>query len=150
MKHPGSRSLSLGFCLCLLYIGYELARASSLSLFSSRAAGISGAYTACGGFFLSVATLALYGRGIEVLGSKWTLLLSAGLCSVIFLSFAAGLSADDDSAGTASWPLVVGLFAFREAYVTLVGTQIWALLSAELKERGHEATRNWFCLIQVR
>lgn len=147
MRNPGACYLALGLCLCLLYIGYELARACSLALFASRAAGLSGAYTACAGFLLSVATLALYGRGVELLGAKWTLLLSAGGCSAMFLAFAVGLSAYESDA--TSWTLVAGLFAFREAYVTLIGTQIWALLSAELKERGPEMSRSWFCLIQV-
>lgn len=148
MKHPGVRSLALGLCLCVLYAGYELARACSLALFAAHAAGLSGACTACGGFLLSIATLALYGRGVEVMGASWTLLISAGGCSAIFLAFAIALSAHG-SESAISWTVVAGLFAFREAYVTLLGTQIWALLSSELKERGPEASRSWFCLIQV-
>lgn len=146
MKHP--RSLALGLCLCVLYIGYELARACSLALFTARAAGLTGAYTSCGGFLLSIATLALYGRGVEVMGASWTLLISAGGCSVMFLTFAVALSGRGGE-DAISWTLVAGLFVFREAYVTLLGTQIWALLSSELKERGPETSRRWFCLIQV-
>lgn len=148
MKHPGARSLALGTCLCLLYIGYELARACSLAMFarSGAADGLNWACTTCGSFLLSVVTLAVYGRCVEVFGEGWTLLLSAGGCSVVFLAFAAGLSACDGD----SVVLVAGLFAFRESYVTLVGTQVWALLSAELKHKGPETSRRWFCLFQVR
>ena len=148
MKHPGARSLALGMCLCLLYVGYELARACSLAMFarSGAADGLNWAYTTCGSFLLSVATLAVYGRCVEVFGEGWTLLLSAGGCSVVFLAFAAGLSACEGD----SVVLVAGLFAFRESYVTLIGTQVWALLSAELKHKGPKTSRCWFCLFQVR
>lgn len=102
---------------------------------------------ACAGFVMSLATLALYGRGLELLGAKLTLTLSAAGCSVLFFSLAAGLSAYES--GAVSWTLVGALFVFRETYVTLIGTQVWALLSAELKQRGPETSRIWFCLIQV-
>lgn len=149
MEYPGVQSLALGLCLCLLYTGYELARASSLALFARSAAadGLSGAYTACGGFALSVLVFSLYGRGVEVLGERWTLFLSAGGSSVVFLAFATGLSAYGTDAIPSS--LVAGLFACRESYVTLIGTQVWALLSSELKKKGPATSRSWFCLIQV-
>lgn len=148
MNHPGARSLALGMCLCLLYVGYELARACSLAMFarSGAADGLNWAWTTCGSFLLSVATLAVYGRCVEMFGEGWTLLLSAGGCSAVFLAFAVGLSACDED----SVVLVAGLFAFRESYVTLVGTQVWALLSAELKQKGPQTSRRWFCLFQVR
>lgn len=147
MRHPGARALVLGLCLCSLYIGYEFARASSLVLFASRAAGVNGAYTASGGFFLSIATLALYGRGVELMGAKRTLLVSAAGCCAVFLGLAAALSAYEPDA--IPWAFVACLFAFRETYVSLIGTQVWALVSAELKERGAETSRTWFCIIQV-
>lgn len=147
MKHPGFRALALGWCLCLLYVGYELARACSLALFASRAAGVNGAYTALSGFLLSIATLAMYGRGVELLGAKDTLLLSAGGCCALFLVFAGLLSAYESDA--IPWSFVASLFALRECYVSLVGTQVWALLGAELKKKGTEISRSWFCIIQV-
>lgn len=152
MKHPGARSLALGMCLCVLYIGYELARACSLAMFARSSGGgattgLNWACATCGSFLLSVATLAMYGRCVEVFGEGWTLLLSAGGCSVVFLAFAVGLSA---LGGGGCALLVAGLFAFRESYVTLVGTQVWALLGRELKQRGPQTSRRWFCLFQVR
>ena len=148
MKHPGFRALALGSCLCLLYVGYELARACSLALFASRASGVNGAYTASGGFLLSIVTLAMYGRGVELLGAKCTLLLSTAGCCAFFLVFAGMLSAYESDA--IPWSFVASLFVLRECYGSLIGTQIWALLSAELKERGAETSRSWFCVIQVR
>lgn len=148
MPHPGVRSLALGSCLCVLYVGYELARACSLALYASRQAGWSGVFIACGGFALSLASLALYGRGVELVGGVWTLVISAGLCSVVFVACAVGLWALPDD-GVAWWIVVGVLFAVREAYVTLVGTQVWALLSAELKEKGAQISRRWFCIFQV-
>lgn len=147
MKHPGIHSLALGGCLCVLYSGYELARASSLALFNRNgAAGVGGAVSATLSFVLSIATLQLYGVGAEALGAKWTLLLSAGGCCAIFLAFAVACFEMD----TISPTLVAGLFAFRETYVALIATQVWGLLSSALKRRGPQESRRWFCIIQVR
>lgn len=143
MTHPGIQSLALGLCLCFLYAGYETARASSLSLFNSSDA--SGATTAGLSFMLSLASLGWYGRGTEALGGKWTLVLSAGGCSAIFLAFAL-VSFEAD----VPLEVVSMLFAVRETYVALVGTQVWGMLSSSLKERGSRETRRWFCIIQVR
>lgn len=149
MQHPGVHALALGLCLCSLYSGYELARASSLALFNSTdggagAQGVSGAFSATLSFVLSIASLGLYGRGAEVLGAKWTLLLSAGGCCATFLGFAFVSSEVNTSLAVVS-----GLFAFRETYVALIGTQVWGLLSSALKERGPRESRRWFCIIQV-
>ncbi|CAN0298867.1 unnamed protein product, partial [Hapterophycus canaliculatus] len=145
MKHPGIHALALGGCLCLLYSGYELARASSLALFNrSGAAGVGGAVSATLSFVLSIATLQLYGVGAEAVGAKWTLLLSAGGCCGIFLAFAVACFEMD----TISPSVVAGLFAFRETYVALIGTQVWGLLSSTLKRRGPQESRRWFCIIQ--
>lgn len=142
MTHPGVHSMALGLCLCFLYGGYETARASSLSLFNSTDA--SGASTAGLSFVLSLASLQLYGRGTEVLGSRWTLVLSAGGCCAIFLGFAL-VSFEVD----VPLEVVSMLFAVRETYVALIGTQVWGMLSSSLKERGPRESRRWFCIIQV-
>eukprot|EP00752_Nemacystus_decipiens_P016503 g14752.t1 len=141
MMHPGVHSLALGLCLCVLYGGYETARASSLSLFNSTDA--SGASTAGLSFVLSLASLQLYGRGTELLGSRWTLMLSAGGCCAIFLGFAL-VSFEVD----VPLQVVAMLFAVRETYVALIGTQVWGMLSSSLKERGSRESRRWFCIIQ--
>lgn len=119
MTHPGVSSLALGLCLCLLYSGYETARASSLTLFNSTDA--SGSSTAMLSFLLSLASLQLYGRGTEALGGRWTLLLSAGGCCAVFLGLAMALVSFE-----ADVPLEVVsvLFAVRETYVALIGTQV--------------------------
>lgn len=146
-QDPGVHALALGLCLCLLYSGYELARASSLALLSSVDGGAQGVIGACSAtlsLILSVASLGLYGRGEEVLGAKWTLLLSSGGCCATFLGFAF-----ISSEVHASLAVVSGLFAFRETYVALIGTQVWNLLSSALKERGSTESRRWFCIIQV-
>lgn len=143
MTHPGVHSLALGVCLCFLYSGYETARASSLSLFNSTDA--SGASTAGLSFVLSLASLQLYGRGTEALGSRWTLVLSAGGCCAAFLGFALVSFEVGVPLGVVSM-----LFAVRETYVALIGTQVWGMLSSSLKERGSRESRRWFCIIQVR
>lgn len=153
MKHPGVRSLALGACLCSLYIGYELARACTISLFTKQKTnGLGGAVLALGGCLLSLGSLAVYGRGVQLLGAAWTLFTSACVCSVVFVLCAVGLmwSPEGDEAGALFRTLVSCTFAFREVYVSVMGTQIWALLSVELKARGPEMSRRWFCIIQVR
>ena len=142
MTHPGVHSLALGLCLCLLYGGYETARASSLSLFNSTDA--SGASIAGLSFVLSLANLQFYGRAAASLGSRWTLVLSAGGCCAVFLGFAL-VSFDVD----VPLQVVSMLFAVRETYVALIGTQVWGMLSSSLKERGSRESRRWFCIIQV-
>ncbi|CAM9998195.1 unnamed protein product, partial [Ectocarpus sp. 6 AP-2014] len=144
MRHPGGHSLALGWCLCLLYSGYELARASSLALFNKSDAGLSGALTSAVSFVLSVAMLGVYGVGAEALGGKWTLVVSAGGCCVVFLAFAFACFGDAVFGRT----VVCGLYAFREMYVALIATQVWGLLSAALKQRGERESRRWFCIIQ--
>lgn len=146
MRHPGGHSLALGWCLCLLYSGYELARASSLALFNKDDAGLSGALTSAVSFVLSVAMLGVYGVGAEVLGGKWTLVLSAGGCCLVFLAFAFACFGD----AVFSRTVVCGLYAFREMYVALIATQVWGMLSSALKQRGERESRRWFCIIQVR
>lgn len=159
VKNPGVRSLALGLCLCLLYVGYELARACTISLFTARAAGLNGVAVAIAGFLFSIASLALYGRGVEVVGASWTLFVSASVCCFVFVLGTVGLfifgeeTVHDGADGAdrrVLGALVLGMFAFREAYVTVVGTQIWALLSADLKGKGKDVSRCWFCIIQVR
>eukprot|EP00903_Cladosiphon_okamuranus_P007866 g7604.t1 len=141
MTHPGVHSLAMGLCLCLLYSGYETARASSLSLFNSTDA--SGASTAGLSFVLSLASLQLYGRGTEALGSRWTLFFSAGGCCAVFLGFALLSFEVNVPLGVVSM-----LFAVRETYVALIGTQVWGMLSSSLKERGSQESRRWFRIIQ--
>lgn len=142
MMAPGVHSLALGLCLCLLYSGYETARASSLSLFNSTDA--SGSSIAVLSFVLSFASLQLYGRGTEVLDGRWTLATSSGFCCAVFLGFAL-VSFEVDM----PLEVVSMLFSVRETYVALIGTQVWGMLSSSLKERGSES-RRWFCIIQVR
>lgn len=145
MKHPGVGSLALGLCLCLLYSGYETARASSISLFNSTpGAALNGAFIAALTFVLSLVSLQLYGRGTEVLGARWTLLLSAGGCCAVFVGLALA-----SSEAEVSLPVVSVLSAVRETYLALIATQIWSMLSSALKERGPTESRRWFCIIQV-
>lgn len=143
MKH-----LALALCLSLLYLGYELARAASIALFAGGSAGWSGVFAACGGFVLTFATLELYGRSVELLGPTFTLVLSSTMCSAVFVLCAAGLLALQEDSVT-WWSLVASLYAFREAYVTLIGTQIWALLSTDLRDKGANKSKRWICVIQV-
>lgn len=141
--------LALALCLSLLYVGYELARAATIALFSGGSAGWSGVFAACGGFLLTFATLELYGRSVELLGPSLTLMLTSSACSAVLVLSAAGLSILPEG-GVTWWSLVASLYAFRETYVTLIGTQIWALLSGTLKGMGKKSSRRWICIIQVR
>lgn len=144
MKHPGGNSAALGLCLCLLYSGYETARASSISLLSSSVAGLNGAGVAALTFVLSLVSLQLYGRGTEVMGARWTLLLSAGGCCAVFVGLA--LASVESQV---SLEVVSVLSAVRETYIASIATQIWSMLSSSLKERGPTESRRWFCIIQV-
>lgn len=146
--HPGAPSLALGGCLCLLYLGYEYARGATISLFTRQTDdGLLGASTALNGFILSAFSLAVYGRGIEVLGPMATLVVSAVVCAGVFVLCALGLRLSDGSYWAAA--VVSCTFAFRESYVTLISAQIYSLLGAELKRRGKKTSRRWFCIIQV-
>lgn len=143
MKH-----LALTLCLSLLYVGYELARAASIALFARGSAGWSGVFAACGSFVLTFATLELYGRSIEILGEVLTLVVSSSACAAVFIICAAGLSVLREDSVT-WWAVVASLYAFREAYVNLIATQIWALLSSDLRAKSTSKLRYWFCVIQV-
>lgn len=146
--HPGAQSLALGGCLCLLYLGYEYARCATISLFTRQTdGGLLGAATALNGFILSAFSLAVYGRGVEVLGSMTTLVVSALVCAGMFVLCALGLRLSDGSCWAAA--VVSCTFAFRESYVTLISAQIYSLLGAELKRREKKTSRRWFCIIQV-
>ncbi len=144
MKNPGAHSVALALCLCLLYSGYETARASSISLLSSSVVGLNGAYVAALTFVLSLLSLQLYGRGTEVIGARRTLLLSAGGCCAVFVGLA--LASVESQV---SLQVVAILSAVRETYVASIATQIWSMLSSSLKERGPTESRRWFCIIQV-
>lgn len=133
MSSSSYACIAMAVSLGIHYFGYECARAASISLLSTREAALAGIavpLTAAVGFPASALTLHLYTKTIRNYGARFTFRLS-NLCCSLFLVLMTVFGTGTVK-GLAYQSIVVGFFAFREIYVTLISTQQWSFITSSL------------------
>ena len=118
-----SRFMALG--LAFHFFGYESARAASMSLISSNTIGMGGealSYTVVVGLVASSVVFYLYATSIKKYGPRFTLRASEIACciQIVFMALVCDYLDHESRWGQVT---VVGFYAYREIYVTLLSTQ---------------------------
>ena len=154
----GRAVLSMAIAMSLHYLGYSLARPSTLSLFTSSKTGFSksSAFPLAMAFVSPMSLLLLmgYGKELDANGPRIALRHTTVYCATI-LSLSAFLIQKFDNNGASfqllSSPnipivkIIVGvLFVFRESYVQLLTSQMWSFMASVLTP-AQSAT--WFAPI---
>jgi hypothetical protein len=128
--------LVMALGLCCHFFGNELARAAAVSLISAKQTGLDSSaltYTISFGCPASALTLYAYTSSIRKYGTQTTFRISVIICLIIFsfMIFNA-LSGSFQIKGVLYQFAIVGFFAFREIYSTLLSTQQWAFVVSGL------------------
>lgn len=109
-----------GFCL---FFGYEMVRSASNTLFKKAYGADSLVYVMAGTPVGVLAALWLYGRLLNAIGPRRTLLLTT-VASGAAIAFLSVLIRDGSNAATAA------LYIVREAYIVLIIEQYWSFLNS--------------------
>jgi len=149
----GRAILNMAIAMSLHYLGYSLARPSSLSLFTSSTTGFSksSAFPLAMAFVSPMSLLLLmgYGKELDTYGPRIALRNTTFYCAMV-LTISAGLIQNLSNSGFSyrQFPLVkaiVGiLFVFRESYVQLLTSQMWSFM-VSVSTPAQSAT--WFAPI---
>lgn len=154
---PKARSvLCMAIAMSLHYLGYSLARPSTLAIFTSSTTGYANAPAAfpLAMAFVSPASLLLlmgYGKALETKGPKGALSCTTIFCaSVLVVCALSIIYLERGGSGIILFniPLVKfiagPLFVFREAYVQLITSQYWSFMSSVLTP---SQSAKWFAPI---
>eukprot|EP01033_Poteriospumella_lacustris_P005519 gene5518-3935_t len=120
------------FALCSTFIGYEYARAASITLLADEEIGLGSEalpLTVAVGSPASALVLYLYTKSIKSLGTRMTLRFSNLACLIMFIAM--GVSCGQLK-GLSGKVIVVVFYALREIYVSLLSSQQWAFISTTL------------------
>lgn len=149
----GRAILNMAIAMSLHYLGYSLARPSSLSLFTSSTTGFSksSAFPLAMAFVSPMSLLLLmgYGKELDAYGPRTALRNTTLYCAMV-LTISAALIQNFTLSGISyrQVPLVkviVGiLFVFRESYVQLLTSQMWSFM-VSVSTPAQSAT--WFAPI---
>ncbi|KAJ1425891.1 hypothetical protein B484DRAFT_397764 [Ochromonadaceae sp. CCMP2298] len=139
------RSYSLKACaamtlgLCFHFLGYECARAASITLLAAKDSGLGNEaipLTIAVGSPASGLVLYVYTKSIKKYGSKCTIRASFILCILVLLLMSMGGGKVPGGphyytrgAGKAA---IICFYAFREIYVSLLSSQQWAFIAGTL------------------
>jgi ATP/ADP translocase len=142
---PKARAvLCMAIAMSLHYLGYSLARPSTLAIFTSSSTGYANAPAAfpLAMAFVSPMSLLLlmgYGKTLEANGPKGALPRTTIFCASIIVASALAIMYLEKSGSALTLfniPLVKfiagPLFVFREAYVQLITSQYWSFMSSVL------------------
>ena len=154
----GRAILFMAIAMSLHYLGYSLARPSTLSLFTSSKTGFSksSAFPLAMAFVSPVSLLLLmgYGQELDTHGPRLALRNTTLYCAMVLTVSALLIQKFSQNGATltfdgyASIPLVkavVGaLFVFRESYVQLLTSQMWSFM-VSVSTPAQSAT--WFAPI---
>ena len=164
LASPTSKGLSLPpeaksvLCMAtgmsLHYFGYSLARAITVSLFTSSSTGYAGipfAFPLAMTFVSPVSLLLLmgYGRVLERRGPKgalrWSTLFCASVIAAASLAMAFSEQTGATFFGIPAMKFITGpLFIFRESYVQLLTSQYWSFMASVLSPNQ---SAKWFAPI---
>jgi hypothetical protein len=126
----------MALSLCVHFIGYECARAASISLLSNKGAGLDSVgipLTVVVGFPVSALTLYLYTLSIRHYGAKFTYRVSNFVCCVILATMSIVIPMEL-LGGNVRKALIISFYCFREIYVTLISTQQWSFIVSALNK----------------
>jgi hypothetical protein len=130
----------MALSLSVHYIGYECARAASISLLSNKGAGLDSIgipLTVVVGFPVSALTLYLYTLSIRHYGAKFTYRVSNFICCFV-LGAMSVLIPMNILSGFTRKAVIIMFYSFREIYVTLISTQQWSFIVSALNK-----TNSW-------
>jgi len=159
LSPQGCAVVNMAIAMSLHYLAYNLARPTTLALFTSSKMGFKGssaAYALAMAFIspTSLFLLVVYGRILRNGGPRATLRRTTYLCSSV-LSLSAGAVHYLSQRSTVN-PIVISLmgmripllqtlvgalFVFRESYVQLISSQYWSFMSSVLTP---EQSAKWF------
>eukprot|EP01039_Chlorochromonas_danica_P007302 gene7302-8080_t len=125
-----SSIMTLG--LCFTFVGYEYARAASITMLASKESDLGSEalpLTVAIGSPASALILYWYTRSIKKHGAQVTLRRSFLICISIFLFMVLSCGGFHGLSGKMA---VVCFYAFREIYVSLLSSQQWAFISTNL------------------
>jgi len=118
--------------LCFHFLGYECARAASITLLAAKDMGLGNEaipLTIALGSPTSGLVLYLYTKSIKKYGSKFTLRVSFIFCvAVLFWMAVYG----GRVRGLLGKIAIISFYAFREIYVSLLSSQQWAFIAGTL------------------
>lgn len=120
--------------LCCHFLGYECARAASITLLAAKDAGMGNEaipLTIALGSPTSGLVLYLYSKSIKRNGSKTTLRISNICCIFLFMVINYYCNGLKDLFGKI---MIVTFYSFREIYVSLLSSQQWAFIASNLNK----------------
>lgn len=140
--------------MAMHYLGYSLARAITLSLFTSASTGFPGsnfAFPLMNAFIspMSLLLLTLYGRVLDSYGPRGALKRSTLYCASAIILASLGLEISKQTGFTildipATKFITAPLFIFRESYVQLLTSQYWSYMASVLTP---DQSAKWFAPI---
>ncbi|MDD5627967.1 MAG: hypothetical protein PHU21_02805, partial [Elusimicrobia bacterium] len=112
--------------------GYEFARSTVASLFIEAFGSGRMPYAMTIVPLVMALLIYCYGRVLTRLGSLWTLQISLGFSTAVFLASYAAL-------GSGWKPAVAGLYVFTEAYIVILVEQFWSFINSTLDQSRAKA-----------